>query len=110
MALESRENSMCAENGVAQGIDLTIYQVIQVVTKLHPQTLEVTIQPFERVTFSPSQKGHKELPGNRFSNLEIIFNSKLKFEILVFSSHFSHFSRYEAFIPKKPDPTRSLRI
>ncbi len=35
----------------------------------HPQTLEITYIAFERVTFSPSQKGHKESPGTRLCSL-----------------------------------------
>ena len=33
------------------------------VTKLHPQTLEVTYITIEKGHGSPSQKGHRELPG-----------------------------------------------
>ena len=40
-----------------------IHQVIQAVTQLDPETLEVTNNLWVRITFSSSQRGHKELPG-----------------------------------------------
>ena len=74
-----------------------ISQVIEVVTQLDPRSLEVTFSTLERFTFSPSQKGHKELPGS----LEFNFlnspcrqlshekkNSDTFCEILVVSSRF----------------------
>ena len=67
-------------------------QVIQAVTKLYPRSLEVTFPTFEGVTFSPSQKGHKELPGCfcflNFERNEYLFGSQtLEYQFLGGSSH-----------------------